>query len=168
MLTTDRIGRPGKTVLLFVLVLVVLESVYLFTSDTSPIVSVAKTTASLTALILTALGEAVRVDGVFIYSPLLNLRIVSECTAITPTMVFAAAVLVFPSSPYVKLKGILLGIVALYLVNLVRVVSLYYIGTRAPDLMEFAHIVVWQALMVLLAVGMWYLWATKYSELRRT
>ena len=155
-----------RTTALFLLTVAVLEVTYLAISESSPIVTIARNTAQVTALILSVLGESVRVEGVLLYSPLLNMRIVSECTAITPTMVFAAGVLAFPSSVSGKLKGLLLGIVALYLINLVRVVSLYYIGTHAPDQMEFAHIVVWQAVMVLIAIGLWSLWAARYSDLR--
>jgi len=144
-----------------------LEGLYLLTDQSAAAAIFARTTAYITAMVLSVLGEAVQVEGVSLYSPLLNMRIVSECTAITPTMVFAAAVLAFPSSVSGKLKGLLLGIGALYLINLVRVVSLYYIGTHAPDQAEFAHIVVWQAVMVLIAIGLWSLWAAKYSDLRR-
>ena len=61
------------------------------------------TTLMLTAMALSVLGEAVRVEGVSLYSPLLNMRIVSECTAITPKMVFVAAFEAFPSSVSVRI-----------------------------------------------------------------
>ena len=160
------LGRTGRSVGLFIVLLGLLEGLYLLTSQSEAVVIFARTTAHLTAMALSVLGEAVRVEGVSLYSPLLNMRRVSECTAITPTMVFVAAVLAFPSPVSVKLKGLLLGIVALYLINLVRVVSLYYIGTHAPDQAEFAHIVVWQAVMVLVAIGLWSLWAARYGDLR--
>ena len=160
------LGRTGRAAGLFIVILGLLEGLYLLTDQSEAVAIFAGTTAHLTAMVLTVLGESVRVDGVSLYSPLLNMRIVSECTAITPTIVFAAAVLAFPSSISIKLKGLLLGIVALYLVNLVRVVSLYYIGTHAPNQMEFAHLVVWQAAMVLIAIGLWSLWAARYSEIR--
>ena len=143
-----------------------MEGVYLATDQSGAVVMFARTTAHATATVLSLLGEAVRVDGVSLYSPLLNMRIVSECTAITPTIVFSAAILAFPSSIPAKLKGLLLGVVTLYLINLVRVVSLYYIGTHSPDHMEFAHIVVWQSIMILVAIGLWSVWAARYSEIR--
>ena len=160
------LGRTGRSAGLFIVLLGLLEGLYLLTDQSEAVVIFARTTAHLTAMALSVLGETVRVEGVSLYSPQLNMLIVSECTAITPTMVFVAAVLAFPSSVSVKLKGLLLGIVALYLINLVRVVSLYYIGIHAPDQMEFAHIVVWQTVMVLIAIGLWSLWAARYSELR--
>ena len=160
------LGRAVRTIGIFLLTVAVLEIAYLAISESSQFLTVARSTAQIAALVLSMLGEAVWVDGTSLYSPLLIMRIVPECTAVTPTIVFAAAVLAFPSSVSVKLKGLLLGIVVLYLINLVRVVSLYYIGTRAPEHMEFAHIVVWQTVIVLFAIGLWSLWAVRYSVLR--
>lgn len=145
---------------LFIASLAIFETLYLMTNDSEAIIMFAKMTAHLTALVLSGLGEAVRVDGISLYSPVLNMRIVSECTALTPTMVFISAVIAFPSSRLAKLKGILLGIVGLNIINLIRVVSLYYIGTHMPNQMEFAHIVMWQTLMILIAIGLWSLWAS--------
>ena len=158
------LGRTGKSVGLFIVLLGLLEGLYLLTSQSEAVVIFARTTAHLTAMALSVLGEAVRVEGVSLYSPLLNMRIVSECTAITPTIVFTSAVLAFPSKVSAKLKGVFLGTLALYVINLMRVVSLYYIGTHSPEQMEFAHIVVWQAIMVFFAIGLWSLWAARYSE----
>lgn len=162
------VGLAIRTTILFLLAVTLLEITYLVMSESGPIVTVAENTAQMTYIILSILGESVRVEGISLYSPTLNMKIVSECTAITPTIVFASAVITFPVSASVKFKGILVGVTALYLINLVRVVSLYYIGTHSPDQMEFAHVVVWQTAMVLIAIGLWFLWVTRYSEYSRT
>jgi hypothetical protein len=86
------LGRTGRAAGLFIVILGLLEGLYLLTDQSEAVAIFAGTTAHLTAMVLTVLGESVRVDGVSLYSPLLNMRIVSECTAITPTIVFAAAV----------------------------------------------------------------------------
>jgi exosortase/archaeosortase family protein len=87
------------------------------------------------------------------------MRIAAECTAVTPMIVFTAATLALPSPLVAKLKGLLIGAVALYLVNLLRIGSLYALGVAAPELVEFAHLVVWQAALVVFAVGLWLMWA---------
>ncbi len=157
------LGRTGRAVGLFIILLALLEAIYLLTDQSEAILIFSRTTAHLTAAVLAFLGETVKVDGVSLYSPLLNMRIVAECTAITPTMVFVAAILAFPSPLSAKFKGILVGFVTLYLINIVRVVSLYYIGTHYPTHMEFAHTVVWQVIMILIAIGLWSYWATKHN-----
>lgn len=151
--------RTMKTIGLFLAVLAAFEGIYLFTNQSEPMIALERTTASATAWILSVFGKATLVDGTTLRASELTIQIVSECTAITPTMVFAAAVIAFPAPTAYKLQGLLIGAVTLYAANLVRVISLYYIGMYAPDQLEFAHVVVWQALLVLIAIGLWALWA---------
>ena len=143
-----------------------MEIGYLLTDQSAAISALAKSTAQITAVILSVLGEVVHVDGVTIYSTVLNLEIVPECIAITPTMVFASAVIAFPATMSDKLKGLVIGTVLLYGINLVRVVTLFYIGVYAPTHLEFAHLVVWQAAIMLAAIGIWIHWAVKYGQAR--
>lgn len=164
MLTATTVRVVG----VFIVLLALLEGAYLFTGDSWFVLMLSKSTAHATGAALSIIGEPIRVEGTSLYSPILNMKIVSECTSITPTMVFVSAVCAFPSAISMKLKGLVLGIVALYIINLVRVVSLYLIGIHFPSQMEFAHVVVWQAIMILVAIGLWSLWASKYSELRST
>mgnify|MGYP003708028009 CR=1 FL=1 len=113
---------------------------------------------------LALVGELVRIDGTVIYSPQFNMSIASECTAITPTIVLAAATFAVPAPLISKLKGVILGACVLHLVNLVRIISLYYLGVMWPDMVEFVHLVLWQAVLVLLAVGLWGFWAQRVRE----
>ena len=60
-----------------------------------------------------------------------------------------------------KGEGIALGILVLYALNLVRTVSLFLVGTYFPGLFDTAHYIVWQSLMILLAIGLWLFWVEK-------
>jgi exosortase/archaeosortase family protein len=153
-----------RTIALFVLVLVGLELVYVFTNQSAPMVTLTQATAQVVTWMLALVGELVRIDGTVIYSPKFNMRIVSECTAITPIIVLAAATIAVPAPLVSKLKGIILGASVLHLVNLVRIISLYYVGVMWPDMVEFVHLVLWQAVLVVLAVGLWGFWAQRVRE----
>ena len=153
-----------RTIALFVLVLVGLELVYVFTNQSAPMVTLTQATAQVVTWMLALVGELVRIDGTVIYSPQFNMRIVSECTAITPIIVLAAATVAVPAPVGSKLKGIILGASVLHLVNLVRIISLYYVGVTWPDMVEFVHLVLWQAVLVVLAVGLWGFWAQRVRE----
>ena len=153
-----------RTIGLFVLVLVGLELVYVFTNQSAPMVTLTQATAQIVTWMLGLAGELVRVDGTVIYSPQFNMRIVSECTAITPIIVLAAATVAVPAPVGSKLRGIILGASVLHLVNLVRIISLYYLGVMWPDMVEFVHLVLWQAVLVVLAVGLWGFWAQRVRE----
>ncbi len=48
---------------------------------------------------------------------------------------------------------------SLLLLNLVRIVSLFYIQIHFPRAFEVMHIEVWQVLFIFLAIALWALWA---------
>ncbi len=56
--------------------------------------------------------------------------------------------------------GLLAGLPLLYIVNVVRLVCLAFIGAYAEntEVFEFAHQYVWQTLYILIVVGVWLLW----------
>jgi exosortase/archaeosortase family protein len=78
--------------------------------------------------------------------------------------IFVAAVLAYPCRIKYKILGVLFGIVTIYAVNLVRTVSLFFIGTSfGPDSRAFdiAHFIVWQSLVIIISIALWLLWAQK-------
>ena len=56
------------------------------------------------------------------------------------------------------LIGIAIGIVAVQGLNIVRVISLFYIGQWNFKVFEWAHLYVWQALIMLDVLIVWLLW----------
>ena len=69
-----------------------------------------------------------------------------------------AAMLAFPSSWAMKFWGIGLGFIAVQAVNLLRIVSLFFIGQWNFKVFEFAHLYMWQALIMLDVLVVWLLW----------
>ncbi len=87
------------------------------------------------------------------------LTIQRGCDAIEPSVLFLSGVLAFPATFRSKLPGILFGTLCLMLLNIVRIVSLYYIGVYYPGAFEFMHVQVWQAVFIFIAIFFWILWA---------
>ncbi len=82
------------------------------------------------------------------------------CDAIEPSALFLSGVLAFPSGLLKKVPGMLLGTLVLMVLNIVRIVSLYYVGVYfSRETFEIAHVNVWQALFIFLAILFWVLWA---------
>ena len=52
----------------------------------------------------------------------------------------------------------LVGIVVLQSLNVVRIVTLYWIGSRFPAIFPSAHLKVWPALFILVAIGLFVGW----------
>lgn len=81
------------------------------------------------------------------------------CNAIDVTILLWSAVLAFPASWKHKAKGILWGTLAIHVVNFARFVSLFYLGQYNLSLFEFAHAYLWQSLIMLDTLVVFWLWA---------
>lgn len=87
-----------------------------------------------------------------------GVSIEAGCNGVEATIVLVAAMLAFPSSWKMKLWGIGLGFIAVQAVNLIRVVSLFFLGQWNYQVFEFAHLYMWQALIMLDVLVVWLLW----------
>ena len=63
--------------------------------------------------------------------------------------------------------GLVAGFAAIQVINLVRVVSLFWIGAHRPALFSSSHTVLWQSAVVLASVLMFLAWAAHGERARR-
>lgn len=115
-------------------------------------------TAQLLAFALRLLGNTSSVEGSIVRSQIFSLEIIFECTAILPIVLFVAAVAATPSQTKAKLWALAWGLPAIVLFNIIRLVSLVYIGHLMPEAFETVHLFVWQPLMILFALALWLWW----------
>ncbi len=87
-----------------------------------------------------------------------GVSIEAGCNGIEAVVILVAAVIAFPSSWKFKCIGIAAGFVAIQAVNLLRIISLYYLGQWNFQVFEFAHLYLWQALIMLDVLIVWLLW----------
>jgi exosortase/archaeosortase family protein len=87
------------------------------------------------------------------------LQIVLDCSAADAQALFAGAVLAFPAGWRRKALGALAGVAGLNLVNLARIVFLYFVGVHWPRAFHTLHEEVIQLGFVLIAAGAFALWA---------
>ena len=80
------------------------------------------------------------------------------CNGVEATIVLVAAMLAFPAPWRHRLAGLAIGIVAVQGLNVIRVISLFYLGQWSFDAFDFAHQYVWQALIMLDVLIVWLLW----------
>jgi exosortase/archaeosortase family protein len=95
--------------------------------------------------------------------------VVPDCGAIPSMSIFFSAVLGFPVRWRKRLVGILLGMPALYVVNVLRLACLAFIGawTDGGKWFVFAHEYVWQGIYLVFVVGIWLLWMELIVRARR-
>jgi exosortase H (IPTLxxWG-CTERM-specific) len=80
------------------------------------------------------------------------------CNGVEATIVLLAAILAFPAPWKHKLIGLAIGVVAVQGLNVVRVISLFYLGQWDRQWFEWAHLYVWQALIMLDVLIVWLVW----------
>ena len=124
-------------------------------------------TAQSTGFVLNALGNGVQIDGSRVSSGDFSIMIVNECTAIVPMIILLSAIVAYPSRMTQKVLGLAIGLPGLFLINLVRTVSLFYIGTWYESFLDTAHLLIWQPVMVLAVIVIWYIWAEKVVHVRK-
>ena len=80
------------------------------------------------------------------------------CNGIEAVIILAAAILAFPAPWKHKLAGFAAGFVAIQSLNLVRIISLFYLGQWSMVWFEWFHLYLWQALIILDALVVWLVW----------
>ncbi|HEY3173504.1 MAG TPA: exosortase H [Thermoanaerobaculia bacterium] len=121
--------------------------------------------ASVSGRILNSLGERAEVVGTEIRSSSFGVNIENGCNGVETALLFGAAVLAFPASWKRRLLGLLAGFVAIQVLNLLRVITLFWIGLHRPALFNSSHTVIWQSVVVLFGVLLFLLWASRQNPL---
>ena len=118
------------------------------------------TLASICAWLVTVFDPDVMAIGKILRSTSngFSVSIEAGCNGVEATIVLLAAILAFPAPWKNKLVGLVAGIAAVQGLNVVRVISLFYIGQWDRDWFEWAHLYVWQALIMLDVLIVWLVW----------
>lgn len=153
-----------RACLVFAACMLVFMLVYSRLTDNTLFEGFRSFTARATAAFLNLFGGGVNVDGVMVSSAGFSMGIIEACTGIVPMAIFASAVLAYPSSARHKVIGISLGVLGLYAVNLVRTASLFFVGAHFPGFFDTAHYLVWQSLMIMVAIVFWLLWVSRLAH----
>ena len=80
------------------------------------------------------------------------------CNGVEVCIILAAAILASRAPWRHKLFGIGLGIFIVQALNLVRIISLFYLGQWNTKLFEWAHLYLWQTLIMIDVLILWLLW----------
>ena len=115
--------------------------------------------AEVSGGLLRLVGQDAVVQDRVLSGPGCSLQIERGCDAVHPSVLFIAAVLASPVALWTKLPGIFVGTFVLMALNVVRIVSLFFIQRHVPSIFELMHVEVWQALFIFLAVLFWAIWA---------
>lgn len=117
-------------------------------------------------VVLNLFGEHATVRGQILSSPRFAVAIYNGCNGLEAILIFVSGVLAFPAPWSRKLLGIVLGFLVIQIVNVVRVVSLFYIGVFLPNWFSASHVFIWQSIIILVGVVLWIVWVRRYALVR--
>ena len=80
------------------------------------------------------------------------------CNGVEAVIILIAAMLAFPAPWKNKLAGIGIGFLAIQAMNIVRIISLFYLGQWSRLWFDWFHLYLWQALIVLDALVVFLVW----------
>lgn len=80
------------------------------------------------------------------------------CNGIEAAIILIAAMLAFPAPWKHRAIGVLAGLAAVQALNVLRVISLFYLGQWNLKVFEWAHLYVWQGLIMLDVLIVWLIW----------
>lgn len=87
-----------------------------------------------------------------------GVSILPGCNGVEACVVLIAAVTAYPATVRDKLFGILAGCLAVQALNVLRVISLFYLGQWNREVFDWAHRYIWGTLIMLDVMVVWLLW----------
>ena len=148
-----------RFVAVFLCVLVAFQfAYYALIVESAPFHAYVDGIGRIAAALLRATGERVVTVGHELTSSF-TMSVESGCDALQAMAILVIGVIAFPSTGRWKLLGVTGGVTLLYVLNILRVASLFWTGVHAPDWFETMHTDIWPAAIVGSAVLAWVVWA---------
>ena len=117
-----------------------------------------ETTAVMVAFAIDLFSDVVKQQHKMIIFGGFAVEIIEECTGLYEMLIYAAAVMAFPTTLVKKGIGIALGVPMLYAINVGRIMFLLWVGRFYPHSFDFMHLYFWQATLILMITSVWLLW----------
>jgi exosortase H (IPTLxxWG-CTERM-specific) len=77
------------------------------------------------------------------------ISIESGCNGVEATIVLVAAVIAFPATWRQRSAAIFLGFLAIQVANILRIISLFYLGQWNMDMFTWIHLYLWPVLIMI-------------------
>ena len=92
-----------------------------------------------------------------------SMRIVKTCDGMDVNILFASAVLAWPTGFRQRLVAVATGLTLLSVMNVLRICTLYCVGVYAPTSFELVHIELWPIAILAAAAGS-FMAFTRYAR----
>ena len=116
--------------------------------------------AQASAVVLQTFDSTVQAHGIVLSNSETGAAVSIQpgCNGVEAMIVVLAAIAATPAGWKQKLFGLALGFLAIQTLNVVRIISLFYLLQWNPVWFEWAHLYLWQALIMLDGLIVYLLW----------
>jgi exosortase H (IPTLxxWG-CTERM-specific) len=94
------------------------------------------------------------------------MEVLDGCNGDDVAVLLWAAILAYPASWRQKGKGLVFGTATIYVINFLRIISLFYLGQYNRQWFDFAHLYVWESVFVLLTLTIFWTWVRRVGAPR--
>ena len=153
--------RMGRFVLIFAISLAILFALLLAPFTTPAVDRFTRGLVIVCAALIRIFGGHAIAVGDLLQDPSnrFAVQMAYGCNGAHVTILLWAAVLAFPATWTQKAKGLLAGTAAIHVVNLIRFISLFYVGEYDRAWFDFAHLYLWESLMMIDTLVVFWTWA---------
>ncbi len=152
-------GSLLRVAIVFALVFVALEAAIWGALLAGYMLPVMETTTRAATALISAAGIPVTRTGIQMFLSTRILEIDLDCTAIQLIALYAALVVAYPVSTRTKLLGLAIGVPAILLANLLRLLGVAVASEYAsPAAFAFVHDFLFKVVMILVIMGLWAWW----------
>ncbi len=157
--------RPFRFVLLFAFCLLLGFGVLLTPAVQTVDGQFSRALVKVAHVLLTTCGGHATHTGAILRSPggfAVEMR--DGCNAINVTILLWSAILAFPAPWKMKALGLAAGSAIVQVLNIVRFISLFYLGQYSMAWFDFAHAYLWESLLVLDTMVVFWLWVHRVGR----
>ena len=130
------------------------------------IVPFTKAIAVASGALLNLIGQHVTVAGTVIRGSRFAVNINNGCNGVEAMLILLASIVAFPASMKARAIGLVLGALAVQLLNAIRILTLYLLGAYQPRLFDLFHTAVWQIVIIMAAIGFFLAWSARVAPAR--
>ena len=119
----------------------------------------------ISAMVIRLFGGSAAAHQVVLQNPSngFAMEVLDGCNGDNVAVLFWAAILAYPASWRQKGKGLVFGTATIYIINFLRIISLFYLGQYDRQWFEFAHLYIWESVFVLLTLTIFWIWVRRMS-----
>lgn len=121
-------------------------------------------TAYLSAKLLNVFVKGTYSEFHTIIAPRFTLLLSFGCEGSEALIIYLAGILAFPSSLKSKIFGALIGLPLLFILNVFRILGLYYVGINMSSSFDLFHTIIFPVIFILISVLAWVNWVKAIGQ----